>query len=192
MLKRLLAGDEDDHDDHDDHDDDHAGEMKGAEEHDDHDDHSDDEHDEHGAEEEEGIDVDTFKIIILFCMIVCVGFGLVPKVWGKCRNSENTLSMLNCFSAGIFLAMSLIHMMPESAEVYAIWAAEEGIERPFPLPYVMFFAGYMLILGIDRVAAKACGVKHDHGGGDEHDHNADRTVAVNASLIETNEKNAAL
>lgn len=144
MLKRLLA--DDDHDDH-----------EGEGESDDHDD--DDDHDD----EEEGINLDTFKIILMFSMIICVGFGIIPKLWNKCRNNENTLSMLNCFSAGIFLGMSLIHMMPESAEVYAIWAAKEGIERPFPLPYVMFFVGYMLILSIDRVAARAYHLGHDHG-----------------------------
>ena len=142
----------------------------------------DDQHEgeEHESEEHEGenegIDVDTFKIILLFCMIVCVGFGLIPKLWGKCRNSETTLSLLNCFSAGIFLAMSLIHMMPESAEVYEIWAAKEGIERPFPLPYVMFFVGYLLILAIDRVAARAYHLGHEHGK-DEKSINADNMIS---------------
>jgi len=63
--------------------------------------------------------------------------------------------------------MSLVHMMPEATEIYAIWAAKEGIEKPFPLPYVGFFMGYMLILGVDRVAAKACGAGHSHGGHSE-------------------------
>jgi hypothetical protein len=53
------------------------------------------------------------------------------------------------------MAMSLIHMMPEAAEIYGAWAKEEGIERPFPLPYVSYFFGYLLILGVDRVAARA-------------------------------------
>ena len=128
------------------------------------DDHSGHDHGaEVGDEEDEGIDVDTFKIIVLVCMIVCVAFGLIPKLWGKCRDSENTLSLLNCFSAGIFLGMSLIHMMPESNEIYLIWAKNEGIERAFPLPYVMFFVGYLLILAIDRVAARAYHAGHDHG-----------------------------
>ena len=143
MLKRLLSGD--DHDDHGaetEHHDDHNGVHAG---HDDHDDH----------EEEEGMDVDTFKWIMLVAMLLCIGFGLIPKVWSKCRDSENTLSLLNCFSAGLFLGMSLIHMMPEAAEMYTSWAAKEGIERAFPLPFVMYFVGYLLILAIDRVAAKA-------------------------------------
>ena len=149
ILKRLLA--EDDHDDHAGHDDhdDHAGE------HDDHeDDHSGHDHDDHADhEEDEGMDVDTFKIIMLFAMFFCIVAGLVPKLWSKCRDSENTLSLLNCFSAGLFLGMSLIHMMPEAVEIYTTWAVTEGIERAFPLPYVMFFLGYFLILAVDRVAA---------------------------------------
>ena len=149
---RVLVDDDHHDDDDDDHDapvDPHAGHNHGS--------HDDDDH-------EEGLSVNAFKIIMLFMMILCVGFGVIPKVWPACQKSENALSFLNCFSAGIFLGMSLVHMMPEATEIYAIWAAKEGIEKPFPLPYVGFFMGYMLILGVDRVAAKACGVGHSHGG----------------------------
>lgn len=118
------------------------------------DDHADDDHAKE-AGHEEGLTVTGFKIIMLVLMFLCVGLGVIPKLWSKCRKSETTLSLLNCFSAGIFLAMALIHMLPESAEVYEIWAKKEGIERAFPLPYVCFFLGYILILAIDRVAAKA-------------------------------------
>jgi len=136
--------------------------------------HDHDDHDDHAEEESiGGMSVTGFKILLLFIMILCVGFGLVPKLWGGCRNSENTLSLLNCFSAGIFLAMSLVHMMPESAEIYGMWAKKEGIDRAFPLPYVCFFLGYLLILGIDRVAAKAYHAGHDHGHSKE-----DKTITA--------------
>ena len=180
MLKRLLSGDDHDdhgaeggvavHDDHhhDEHDD-HAG-------HEDHDDHAG--HDDHVTEEaDEGMDVDTFKWIMLFAMLICIGFGIIPKVWSKCRDSENTLSLLNCFSAGLFLGMSLIHMMPEAAEMYTEWAVKEGIERAFPLPYVMYFVGYLLILAIDRVAAKAY-----HGAIHGHDPANKEVKPINASM----------
>ena len=128
------------HDDHDDHsdDEDHLGEDDHSDdEHLGHDDHSDDEdhlgHDDHAGHEdhaaeveaaESGMSVQNFKIILLFCMLLCVGFGLLPKIAGnKCRNDQ-VLSLLNCFSAGIFLGMALIHMMPESAEIYDLWAKE--------------------------------------------------------------------
>lgn len=125
-------------------------------------DHDHDHDHDHGGHEEEGMSVKTFKIIMLFVMILCVALGIIPKVCGACQKSERTLSLLNCFSAGIFLSMALVHMMPEATEIYMIWAKKEDIERPFPLPYVMFFMGYFLILSIDRVAARACGVGHSH------------------------------
>ncbi len=156
MGTRLLADDDHDHDEH-------AGENKG--EHDDHDDHEGHDHHDHEGEHddhEEGISVNAFKWIMLVCMLLCVGLGILPKVWGACGRNEQALSFLNCFSAGIFMAMSLVHMMPEAAEIYGMWAKKEAIERPFPLPYVCYFLGYFLILCIDRVAARAYHLGHDH------------------------------
>ena len=93
--------------------------------------------------------MDTVKIIILFAMIAVVFAGVIPKMWPACRDNEELLSMLNCFAAGTFLAMAFVHMMPEAAEMWEIWAICEGIDRAFPLPYVMYFIGYFLILSID-------------------------------------------
>ena len=102
---------------------------------------------------------------MLFAMFVVCAFGIVPKVWGACQRSENVLSLLNCFSSGLFLGMSLVHMMPEAVEIYDGWAKHEGIERPFPLPYVGFFVGYVLILAVDRVIAKSYHLPDGHGHG---------------------------
>ena len=116
----------------------------------------------HGSTEEEGISMDAFKIIIFFAMFFCCGFGILPKVWPTCNKSETALSLLNCFSAGLFLGMAIIHMFPEAVEIYQAWALEEGIERAFPLPYVGFYLGYLIILAVDRVAIKACNLDHGH------------------------------
>ena len=178
MLIRLLSGGAE-HEEHG-----HGAEVADA--HDDHDDHAG--HDDHAdhEDEDEGLDLDTFKWIMLIVMFLCIGFGLIPKVWSKCRKSENTLSLLNCFSAGIFLGMSLIHMMPECAEIYLSWAAKEEIERPFPLPYVMFYLGYLLILAIDRVAAKAYHGVHKHGLGGAGAKTEDKDGRINASMMNLN------
>lgn len=171
IFKRLLQEVHDGHDDHSDdeqlgHDDHSDDEHLGYDDHSDDEDHlGHDDHEDHAAEAETegGMSVENFKIILLFCMLLCVSFGLLPKLLGNRCRSDQMLSLLNCFSAGIFLGMALIHMMPESAEIYAIWAKDQDIERPFPLPYVMFFVGYLFILSIDRVAAKAYHTGHDHG-----------------------------
>ena len=152
FVKRRFLDDDDDHHDDDDHDDNHD-EDHDEDHHDE--DHHDEVHDEHEVEhnDEEGVNVETFKIIMMVCMFLCIGFGLLPKVCKVCRESKEALSMMNCFSAGLFLGMALVHMMPEAAEIYTGWAVTEGIERAFPLPYVTFFLGYVMILAIDRVIA---------------------------------------
>ena len=133
---------------------------------DEHDDHDHEEHEEHDEHDEHGseVDVETLKIILMVCMILVVGLGFIPKMWGRCRTNDTLLSLLNSFSAGIFLAMAIIHMMPESAEIYNSWATCKCIENPFPLPYVMYFVGYMVILSIDRVLARAYHNNHSHNG----------------------------
>ena len=165
LLKRMLA--EDDHAGHDHSGHDHGSHEKEEGEH--HDDHDD--HDDHGDE----VDVDTFKWIMLVLMFLCIGFGIIPKIWGKCRDSETTLSLLNCYSGGLFLGIALIHMLPEGVEIWGGWAIEKGIERPFPLPYVMYFLGYLLILAIDRVFARAYHLSN-------HGHGEPKNEAINVNM----------
>ena len=129
-----------------------------------------------------GLSVRDFKIILLFSMIVTMGFGLLPRVCGVCKGGDVILSLLNCFSGGIFLGMSLIHIMPEAAEEYGEWAEENGIEKPFPLPFVMIFLGYLLILAVDRVLAGKFH-KHDHG---DHDHGHGHAKHDHADKDKTN------
>ena len=100
--------------------------------------------------------------MMIFAMFAVCMFGIIPRVWERCLKSENMLSMLNCFSSGLFLGMALVHMMPETVEIYNGWAEHEEIERPFPLPYVGFFLGYVLILAVDRVIAKSYHLPEGH------------------------------
>ena len=66
--------------------------------------------------------VKTFKIIMLFVIFLCSISGILPKLVPAVAHSKNALSFLNCFSAGIFLGMALIHIIPEGVELYAEWA----------------------------------------------------------------------
>ncbi len=76
MGVRMLETDKHDHDDH-------ALESKG--EHDGHDHHD---HEGELGEHDEGISVDAFKWIMLVFMLLCVGLGILPKVWGACGRNE--------------------------------------------------------------------------------------------------------
>ena len=75
-------------------------------------------------------------------------FGILPLKWSKIRNSAKVLAILNSFSAGVFLAIGIAHILPEAAETYNSTCEGEC----FPLPYFLVVAGYALILLLDKVA----------------------------------------
>ena len=124
-----------------------------------------------------------FKIGMLFLIWVCCILGIVPKLIPQIANSPLTLSLLNCFSGGIFLSMAFIHIIPESIEAWDEYSTEHNMERPFPLSYVLIFVGYLLVLSVDRVLAgwllkisgkeKEAHLAHGHGDGGDHEHDHD-------------------
>jgi zinc transporter 1/2/3 len=93
-----------------------------------------------------------FKIIMAIVLFCECYLGLLPMACGACTKNQLPLSFLNCFSAGIFLSMAMIHIIPESIGIYKTYAcrAWPKTESPFPLPYLLVIVGYILILIIDR------------------------------------------
>ena len=56
---------------------------------------------------------------------------------------------------------------------------EKHVDRHgiFPLPYLLFFAGYCLVLLVDRVFAGEYGHSHAHGANDHHNHEDEKPKA---------------
>jgi len=103
-------------------------------------------------------------IFVIFCVTLT---GILPLKVPAIKKSEAGLSYLNCFSAGMFLSIALIHMLPESVEEYTEWAEEKELNRPFPLPFCCMFIGYLIVLLLDRVIMHNI-IDHNHG---HHHHN---------------------
>jgi hypothetical protein len=61
--------------------------------------------------------------------------------------------------------MAVVHILPEASEIWDTWAKQNDVENPFPLPYLCYLLGYVLILLVDKVIA---GKYHL----DDHDHKA--------------------
>ena len=85
-------------------------------------------------------------------MVVCfleglIG-GLVPTWVEGCRTNPAIFGIANAFSAGVFMSISLMHIMPEEIEGWKGWI---GSNEPFPLPECLCFAGYTLLLILDKV-----------------------------------------
>ena len=66
-------------------------------------------------------EVRNFKILMIFVFFFICFVGLLPKAWKACARSDTALSLLNCYSSGLFLAMAVVHMLPEGADIYQAW-----------------------------------------------------------------------
>lgn len=141
-----------------------------------HDEHSDDDgHEEHGHGE---LSVRDLKIILIFVMFIVTFAGVLPVRIPCIMESEAMLSYLNCFAAGMFLAIALIHMMPEAVEQHREWAEQKEMANPFPLPFCMMFVGYQLVLLVDRV------IMHQFIG--HHHHNDKNQCVMEPTTIKAN------
>ena len=158
------------------------------------------------------------KIALIFILFFVCYIGLIPAYSKYCRRSQLTLSLMNCFAGGVFLAIAFIHILPESVEQYydaMTGAVDEHDEHRllqaatttttaaanstiattpahvdkhgiFPLPYLLFFAGYCLVLLVDRVFAGEYGHSHAHGAHDHSHHKEDGEKQLKA--VGDNEK----
>ena len=71
----------------------------------------------------------------------------------RIQNSERFLNFGNCFAAGIFLLVGVVHLLEESQEAF-----HEALEEEIPLGYIVALLGYALILMIEHVLLGG----HDH------------------------------
>ena len=78
-------------------------------------------------------------------------FGAFPT-WSKsCRESPKALGFANAFAAGVFLAIGFCHILPEQMAAWEKYQGKpEGVEG-FPLPTILLFIGYAIILLLDKV-----------------------------------------
>ena len=106
------------------------------------------------------VDTTTVQVIFIFATFleafIC---GLLPVKCKALKESPRALGVANAFAGGVFISISLLHIMPEQVGSYADWYAEKHPDKanddddsdPFPLPFFLLVAGYCLILIMDKV-----------------------------------------
>jgi zinc transporter 1/2/3 len=72
----------------------------------------------------------TIKIIFIFA-IAAIAFisGMLPVKIEGCGKNKTFMGLANAFSGGLFLAIALVHVLPEVTEAY-----NELMEEPHPEP----------------------------------------------------------
>ena len=102
--------------------------------------------------------------------------GFIPTWSSSCRESPKVLGIANAFACGVFLAIGLCHMTPENIEGWN--KLQEGKAKIFPLPEVLMFLGYTLLLLVDKVMFDAHAY-FDELDGHEHADPAMRKMSDN-------------
>jgi zinc transporter ZupT len=70
------------------------------------------------AEEDDEKTLLGLKIALIFICFGIIYLGLIPAYSKHCRSSKVTLSLMNCFAGGVFLAMAFMHILPEAVDTY--------------------------------------------------------------------------
>lgn len=109
--------------------------------------------------------------------------GVVPIKCKSFRESPRILGIANAFSGGLFLAIALVHIMPEQSESYADADINESLKE-YPLPYLLLVAGYTFMLVIDKVLFDSSNILEGKGPQGEKSGNA-RSSSVSVSLRES-------
>ena len=109
---------------------------------------------------------------IIFIFLEAFISGLIPTCSSSCRESPKVLGIANSFAAGVFLAIALMHILPEQSETWAsLTIARKGPDaKIFPLAECVTFIGYTFILILDKVLFDTHALFNHE---DDHDHNSD-------------------
>ena len=120
-----------------------------------------------------------FFIIVAFFEAFLM--GLLPVKVKRCRNSITALGIANAFAGGVFIAIALMHILPEQVESWEgvsceNWLESQDLEETienkaecpdaYPLPFLLTVVGYSMILVLDKVLFDAHALLHIDG----HDH----------------------
>ena len=128
-------------------------------------------------------------VFIILAFIEGLVPGLIPTWSASCRSSPKILGVANAFAGGVFLAIALMHILPEQIEA---WAEYNDDKEPlFPLPELLVFCGYTIILLFDKVLfdTHALFDDHDHEHGEGSNDPATKKLQINltASMAKSKE-----
>lgn len=129
--------------------------------------------------------------------------GMIPTWSTSCRESPKILGIANSFAGGVFLAIAFMHITPEMIEDWDSLPLNQDSEKIFPLPELLIFTGYTIILIIDKVLfdTHALFAHDDHEGGHEHaadpasaklENNLKASMARSAQLAQKGDVKASL
>jgi len=105
----------------------------------------------------------SWKIIALFLMGILTIIAALLPIWllqyfretlsnkQSRRRLDRVLSLLNCFVGGVFLATTLIHMLPEAREATEKYMEEYEIDIEFPVTEFTVCVGVFIVMILENI-----------------------------------------
>ena len=99
-------------------------------------------------------------IFIILCFLEGAISGMFPTWSASCRENPKILGIANSFAGGVFLAIAFTHIAPEEIEAWNTLPTNTHTnadgdvvenDKIFPLPELLIFTGYTIILILDKV-----------------------------------------
>lgn len=84
-------------------------------------------------------------------------FGSIPLRVKAFKENKLVLALANAFSGGLFLAVGIIHLLPEAAENFENYYKEglkpgEEPDEHFPFAFLITVLSFSLVLFIEKIA----------------------------------------
>ncbi|CAD8111030.1 unnamed protein product [Paramecium primaurelia] len=102
--------------------------------------------------------------MITFFMLILI-VGSLPIRLKAFKSNKKLLAYMGAFSGGLFLAVGLVHLLPEAAENFE--QSFDDDEEHFPFAYAISILSFALILFIEKIITDH---HHDHGHDDDLHH----------------------
>lgn len=118
--------------------------------------------------------------IVMFLTTAIAGFipmkllRFLDKRQGDKKKHSKWLSLLSCFSGGVFMGTCFLDIIPHINENYEDFKVLSGTDFEFPLPQFTTCIGFFLVYLIEEICVKVFAMKHDHG----HDGEQAEKVAI--------------
>ncbi|XP_052776217.1 uncharacterized protein LOC128214033 [Mya arenaria] len=87
-----------------------------------------------------------------FIVPYCVHNGINKSLRLSLKRIQRVLSLLNCFSGGVFLATALLALLPEAEEKMSEALEMQELHTDFPFTYLILGGGFLMILMIESCA----------------------------------------
>ncbi|GLI61957.1 hypothetical protein VaNZ11_004520 [Volvox africanus] len=113
-----------------------------------------------GEQAQAGLSVKGLAALALF--LEAVAGMYLPLLLQRLQSPQWWLSLLNCFSGGIFLSAGIIHLLPHCAEAQEALGPIGPNGGDYPLYLVLVVVGYCVVFYVERVLFDVHGEGHAH------------------------------